>query len=70
MILTEKEKASIANMEVGQLPIELDDEKRSNYQYEVERPSRTEYRVSKFAIMCLSVRYFNTPEEVINYIKR
>ncbi|GIN86956.1 hypothetical protein J6TS2_33420 [Heyndrickxia sporothermodurans] len=70
MILTNEEKKSIANMESGQLPIIFDAEVRSNYQYEVEKPSNNEWRVLKFAIMCLAVEYFNTPEEVINYIER
>lgn len=67
MILTNKEKQSIKNMEIGQLPIRFDDE-NSNYQYEVEKLSKNEWRVSKFAIMCLAVEYFSTEEEVYKFI--
>ncbi|RKJ74843.1 hypothetical protein D7X33_19115 [Butyricicoccus sp. 1XD8-22] len=69
MILTNEEKKSIANMNTGQLPIKFDDEIRSNYQYEVEKPSDNEWRVSKFAIMCLAVDYFTTAEEVYKFIE-
>jgi hypothetical protein len=70
VILTNEEKKSIANMETGQLPNKFEDESRSNYQFEVEKPSSNEYRVSKFAIMCLSVEYFSNADEVINHIEK
>ncbi|MCM3109962.1 hypothetical protein [Lederbergia lenta] len=69
MILTEHEKSIISQMKQDDF-IRFDDEARGRYQYEVEKPSKKEYRVSKFAIMCLGVEYFETPEEVINYIEK
>lgn len=69
MILTKEEKLAISTMDSGQLPIVIDDELRSNYQYEIEKPSESEWRVSKFAIICLAVEYFSTPEEVYKFIK-
>lgn len=70
MVLTSEEKQDIAKMDSGQLPIKIDDEVRSNYQYEIEKPSRSEWRVSKFAIMCLAVEYFSSPEEVYKFIEK
>jgi hypothetical protein len=70
MLLTNSEKNAISNMEPGQLPIVLDDEQRGNYQYEVEKPSSSEWRVSKYAIMCLAVEYFSNAEDVYKFIER
>lgn len=68
MILTNKEKLIIANLE--QLDtIKLDDPDRSNYQYEIEKPSRNEWRVSKLATICLAVEYFSSAEEIYNFIE-
>lgn len=70
MNLTESEKSSITQMEQGSI-LNFNDEIRSNYQYDVEKPTENEYRVSKFAlVICLGVEYFETPEEVINYIEK
>ena len=69
MILTEHEKDMITNMKQDDF-IRFDDKDKSLYQYEVEKPSQNEYRVSKFAIMCLAVEYFESPEDVIKYIER
>lgn len=68
MLLTKNEKKLISEMEQDDI-LEFADYDRSNYQYEVELPRKNEYRVSKYAIMCLAVEYFKTPDEVIIYIE-
>jgi len=70
MILTEREKNLIIKLDQDGETLKFDDETRSNYQYEVEKPSPKEYRVSKWAIMCLAVEYFETPEDVIKFIEK
>ena len=68
MILTKEEKLSIINLETdGNLKIE--DESRGMYWFEVEKVRHTEYRVSKWAIMCQAVEYFPTADEVIGFIE-
>ena len=69
MILTEREKDIITQMKQDDF-LKFDDENKSVYQYEVEKPAQNEYRVSKFAIMCLDVQYFSSHEDVIKYIER
>jgi hypothetical protein len=70
MILTEREKSLIIVLDQDGESLKFDDETRGSYQYEVEKPSPKEYRVSKWAIFCLSVEYFTTPEEVIRFIEK
>lgn len=69
MLLTEEEKTSIIQMKHTDYKLTFDDETRGVYQFEIEKVSSKEYRVSKLAIMCLDVKYFSKPEEVIGYIQ-
>lgn len=69
MTLTEAEKTQIAAMQTEDV-IELEDYTRSNYQYKVERLTTKEYRVSKFAVMCLNTEFFSSPADVVDYIER
>ncbi|WP_172369554.1 hypothetical protein [Sporosarcina jiandibaonis] len=49
--------------------MKFDDEDRGVYQFEIDKPSQSEYHVAKCAIWCLAVEYFETPEKVVSYIE-
>ena len=69
MQLTQVEKNSIYHMEQGDV-LKFEGNGKSNYQFEVEKLSEAEYRVSKLALfMCLDSDFFITPDEVINAIE-
>ena len=70
MKLTESEKVSIEQMQQFDV-LNFDDEKRSDFQFKVEKPTDSEFHVAKFALMiCLKSDYFETPTEVINFIEK
>lgn len=69
MILSNEEKLSITNLETDE-NLKIEDESRGMYWFEVEKVRHTEYRVSKWAIMCQAVEYFPTADEVISFIER
>ncbi|MBG9774468.1 hypothetical protein O0555_18225 [Brevibacillus laterosporus] len=68
MILTDEEKDDITLLKTDD-EVKFDDESRSVYQFEVEKVSTSEWRVTKNAIMCLKVEYFSKPIDVINFIE-
>lgn len=70
MRLTDKEKSAVLTLREDDQMIKFDDESRSMYQFEVEKVSNKEYRVSKNAIICLKVEYFGKPEDVIDFIEK
>lgn len=70
MRLTDKEKSAVLTLREDDPMIKFDDDTRSMYQFEVEKVSRKEYRVSKNAIICLKVEYFAKAEDAIEFIEK
>ena len=68
MILTDEEKTAITNLKTDD-EIKFFDDNRSVYQFEVQKVSTNEWRVSQNAIMCLKLEYFSNPKDVINFIE-